>query len=35
MMTMPEINDAVAIASFPKEVVDWIWEKKRDPFEVY
>ena len=35
MMTTAEINDAVAVAGFPKEVVDWIWEKQRDPFEVY
>lgn len=34
-MSLPEINDAVSIASFPKEVIDWIWEKKRDPFEVF
>jgi hypothetical protein len=34
-MTIPEINDAVAIASFPKEVTEWIWEKQRNPFEVY
>ena len=35
MMTTAEINDAVAVSGFPKEVVDWIWEKQRDPFEVY
>lgn len=35
MMTIGEIQDAVAISGFPKEVVDWIWEKHREPFEVY
>lgn len=35
LMTIGEIQDAVAISGFPKEVVGWIWEKKRNPFEVY
>jgi len=34
-MTLPEINTAIEVAGFPKEVSDWIWEKKRDPFEVF
>jgi hypothetical protein len=35
MMTIGEIQDAVAIAGFPKEVTGWIWEKHREPFEVF
>jgi hypothetical protein len=35
MMTIPEIHDAIGVAGFPKEVVSWIWEKKRAPFEIY
>jgi len=25
----------VAISGFPKEVTGWIWEKHREPFEVF
>jgi hypothetical protein len=35
MMTLPEINEAVAVSGFPKEVTEWVWEKNRQPFEVY
>jgi len=27
--------NANKLAKFPEDVVDWIWEKKRTPFEVF
>lgn len=33
-MDIPAVNNAVAIAGFPEVVTDWIWEKKRTPFEI-
>lgn len=34
-MTLPEINEAIVMAGFPKEVSDYIWTKERKPFEVF
>ena len=34
-MDIPMVNNAVSIAGFPKEVLDWIWEKKRAAFEIW
>jgi len=34
-MTLDEIENAVAVSGFPKEVIDKIWVKKRNAFEVY
>jgi hypothetical protein len=27
-------NNAVTVAAFPKEVVNWIWESKKEPFSM-
>jgi hypothetical protein len=27
-------NNAVTIAAFPKEVIKWIWERKKEPFSM-
>jgi len=35
MMTIPEINSAIEVACFPKELEEYIWVKERKPFEVY
>lgn len=32
---LPMIQNAVAIAQFPKEVDDWIWEKDIKPFQLF
>jgi len=34
-MTVPDTQNAIKVASFPKEVGEWIWEKKKTDFEVY
>jgi len=28
-------NNAISVSSFTKELIEWIWEKKRLPFERY
>ncbi len=32
---IPMINNAIAVAGFPKEIMDWIFEIDRKPFEVF
>lgn len=34
-MDIPGTNNAIVAAQFPENIVNWIWEKHRDPFEVY
>ena len=34
-MDTPMTNQAVEVSGFTKDVIDWIWEKKRQPFEVF
>lgn len=31
---MPSVQDAVVCAKFPEEIVEYVFEKKRSPFEV-
>ena len=31
---MPGVQDAVVCAKFPEEIVEYVFEKKRNPFEV-
>lgn len=33
-MDIPGTNNAIAVSQFPIHVNDWIWEKKREAFEV-
>jgi len=32
---LPTVQNAVAVAAFPKEVEEWIWEIDRKPFELF
>jgi len=34
-MDFETTNNAIAIAGFTKEVNEWVFPKKRTPFEVY
>jgi hypothetical protein len=34
-MDLLDTMNATKAAKFPEDVVDWIWEKKRKPFEVF
>lgn len=34
-MDIPMIQNAVGVANFPKEVLEWIWEVKRDNFAIF
>jgi len=34
-MDIPGTNNAIAIAQFPKEVEDWIFQKKYKPFQIF
>lgn len=33
-MDVGEVNNAVAVADFPREVEDWVYEKYYEPFEL-
>jgi len=33
-MGVTQTNNAISVSGFPESVVDWIWEKKRQAFEV-
>jgi hypothetical protein len=34
-MDVQEVTNAIAVSGMPKEVIDHIWEKERQPFEVF
>lgn len=34
-MDLQEIHNAIMVSGMPKEVVDGIWPRKRNPFEVF
>lgn len=34
-MDIPTINNAITVSGFPREINDWIWQKKRTAFEVF
>lgn len=34
-MDVVSTNNAISIAGFTKEIIDWVWPKDRKPFEVY
>lgn len=34
-MDMQEVTNAVSVCGMPKEVVNYIWEKKHTAFEVF
>lgn len=34
-MDIPGTNNAIAVSGFPEHVVEWVWEIKRKPFEIF
>jgi uncharacterized protein YfeS len=34
-LDIPQTNDAIEAAQFPREIIEKIWEIERKPFEVF
>lgn len=34
-MDLIDVQNAVHVSRFPKEIANWIWEEKHEPFEMF